>query len=41
VLIAYNHSPAPITFGVTWDGRALTRTLSAGATVTLTWTGAH
>jgi len=39
VLIAYNHSSAPIDFGVTWDGRALTHTLPPGATVTLTWTG--
>lgn len=38
VLIAYNHSSSPIEFAVTWDGRALTHTLPAGATVTLTWT---
>ena len=37
VLIAYNNSRAPITFGVSWRGRYFTYTLPAGATVTFAW----
>ncbi|HET9073760.1 MAG TPA: glycoside hydrolase family 30 beta sandwich domain-containing protein [Solirubrobacteraceae bacterium] len=41
VLVAYNHSPAPITFGVSWNYRQFAYTLPAGATVTFRWTGAE
>jgi glucosylceramidase len=37
VVLAYNNSPAPITFGVTWHGSSFTYTLPAGATVTFAW----
>ena len=39
VLVAYNHSPAPITFGVSWSYRQFAYTLPAGATVTFRWSG--
>jgi glucosylceramidase len=39
VLVAYNHSARPITFGVSWDDRQFSYTLDAGATVTFTWSG--
>jgi glucosylceramidase len=37
VLLAYNNSPAPITFAVGWHGSYTTDTIPAGATTTLTW----
>lgn len=37
VLLAYNNSPAPITFAVAWRNRTFSYTLPAGATVTLAW----
>jgi glucosylceramidase len=37
VLVAYNNSPAPITFGVTDDGRYFGYTLGAGTTGTFVW----
>lgn len=36
-LVAYDNSPAPITFAVSWRGRAFSYTLPAGATVTFSW----
>jgi glucosylceramidase len=37
VVIAYNNSPAPIKFAVSWRGSSFTHTLPAGATVTFAW----
>jgi hypothetical protein len=37
VLVAYNTSAAPITFGVSWHGSYFTYTIPAGATVTFAW----
>ncbi|MGP0047557.1 MAG: glycoside hydrolase family 30 protein [Solirubrobacteraceae bacterium] len=37
VLMAYDNATVPITFAVTWQGRAFTDTLAAGATVTFVW----
>ncbi len=37
VLVAYNHSSKPITFGVSWDYKQFSYTLGAGATVTFKW----
>jgi glucosylceramidase len=39
VLVAYNHSAQPITFGVSWDYEQFSYTLDPGATVTFTWSG--
>jgi glucosylceramidase len=39
VLVAYNGSRAPITFGVTDDGSYFAYTLAAGATATFSWKG--
>ena len=37
VLVAYNNSPAPISFGVGADGRYFSYTIPAQATTTFTW----
>jgi glucosylceramidase len=37
VLLAYDNSPAPITFAVAWRDRTFSYTLPAGATVTFVW----
>ena len=37
VLLAYNNSPAPITFAVSWHGQYFEYTLPAEATVTFEW----
>jgi glucosylceramidase len=41
VLVAYNHSAEPITFGVSWNYQQFSYTLAAGATVTFKWSGAE
>jgi glucosylceramidase len=37
VLVAYNNSPAAISFGVGWNGKKFDYTLGARATVTFVW----
>ncbi|HET7048419.1 MAG TPA: glycoside hydrolase family 30 beta sandwich domain-containing protein, partial [Solirubrobacteraceae bacterium] len=37
VLVAYNNSPAPISFDVSSDGRNFTYTIPARAMTTFTW----
>jgi glucosylceramidase len=37
VLVAYNNSRGPMSFGVAWNGRSFTYRLPAGATVTFVW----
>jgi glucosylceramidase len=39
VLVAYDNSSHPITFGVSWNYQQFSYTLNAGATVTFKWTG--
>jgi glucosylceramidase len=39
VLVAYNHSSSPITFGVSWNYKQFSYTLAPGATVTFEWKG--
>ena len=37
VLLAYDDSPAPVTFAVAWRGSSFTATIPAGATTTFVW----
>jgi glucosylceramidase len=41
VLVAYNHSTQPITFGVSWNYKQFSYTLPAAATVTFKWSGSE